>query len=100
MRAFALVYLVAVVGGRLAAWLLRRRRASVADAIRAVIIVFTYAGLGVILAAITLEGAREDGALVLLLTAGLALLGVWSFALAGFLAWMFITTRGSDESNE
>jgi hypothetical protein len=87
MRVFALIGLVGIVGGRVAAWLVKRRRPGLGDRLRLSTIIFTYAVVAVILGATSIAAAQEESRLALAFAVGCGLLAVASVTLAVFYAW-------------
>jgi protein-S-isoprenylcysteine O-methyltransferase Ste14 len=97
MRLFALIGLVGIVGGRLAAWLVKRRRPQLADALRLSTMIFTQAVVAVILGSTAIQLAREDNSLRLALAALVGLLALGAAALGGLYAWAWLRNGADGE---
>ena len=96
MGVFALILLVAIVGGRLMAWLVKRRRPELADTIHSSVSSIMHGGLAVIFAWVAVGLAREGGVLLLGPVAASAVLAAWSIAMAGVFAWLTIRPPRED----
>jgi hypothetical protein len=89
MRVFALIGLIGIVGGRSTAWLLKRWRPRLADALRLSTMIFTQAVVAVICAALAIRLALDDDTLRRVLALPLGLLAFATAALGSVyaLAW-------------
>jgi uncharacterized protein involved in response to NO len=87
MRLFALVGLIGIVGGRVTAWLLKRWRPRLADALRVSTMIFTQAVVAVILAAIAVHLAQDDDLLRRVLAVLVGLLALATTALGALFVW-------------
>jgi heme A synthase len=99
MRIFALVGLVGIVGGRLAAWLLKRWRPRLADELRLSTMIFTQAVVFVICAATAVKLAQDDDPLRLALALAVGLVALASAALATLYAWVWRRHGASGENS-
>jgi hypothetical protein len=97
MRAFAVVALIGIVGGRMAAWLLKRWQPRFADALRLCVMVFTQTVVAVLFGSIAVRLAQGDDALRLALAGLVGLLALTSAALGGFYVWAGLKFGLSDE---
>jgi protein-S-isoprenylcysteine O-methyltransferase Ste14 len=87
MRLFALIGLIGIIGGRLTAWLLKRVRPRLADALRASAMIFTQVVVAVILAATAVHLARDDDLLLRALAVVVGLVALATAALGALYAW-------------
>jgi hypothetical protein len=99
VRIFALIGLIGIVGGRIAAWLLKRWRPRLADAIRAGTMVFTQGVVAVICGAIAVRLAQDDDPVRLALAGLVGLLALASAGFGCFYAWAWLKYgAGGEES--
>jgi hypothetical protein len=98
VRAFALVALVGIVGGRLAAWLLKRWQPRLADAVRMSVMIFTHAVVAVISGSVAVQLAQDDDTLRLALALLFGLLALASAGLGGLYVWAWLSGAARDES--
>jgi peptidoglycan biosynthesis protein MviN/MurJ (putative lipid II flippase) len=99
MRAFWLAALVAIVGGSLLSWFLRRRQSRLADPVRLAKLLVVHGVMVVAFGWIAIGAAREGGALFWSLAVLCALLAVAQLGLGVFVVCAWIATERGDDSS-
>jgi hypothetical protein len=97
MRVFALIGLIAIVGGRVAAWLLKRWRPQLSDSIRVSTMIFTQGVVAIIVGAIAVRLPQDGDPVRLALGILLGLLALGSAALGGLYAWAWLKYGAAGE---
>jgi hypothetical protein len=95
--AFSVVSLTLIIGARVVARLVRRRRPRLSLAIRAGLLVLIYVDVAVIFGWVALGAAREEGRRADAFAVGFGVLALLSLGLAAFFAWAWLKVGLGDE---